>query len=203
MRTFENIFESFLFNSRFVTLFAVLGALFSSVIMFIKGSMKIVSNAVIFWGQITGAQDAQGPDTLVALFVSSVDTYLFATVLLIFSIGMYELFINKIGSASRHPGSSPHWLKVSSLDDLKSSLGKVILMILIVWFFEKSLVIEYHTSLDLLYLGIGILLVSWALYLTNVGYRSQAHHTDATISPPFPERDATVIPNTHQKNPLA
>ena len=174
-----NIFESFLFNSRFVTLFAVLGSLFSSVIMFVKGTMKIAGIAVIFWDQLTGAQDvAHGPDTLVALFVSSVDIYLFATVLLIFSMGLYELFISKINSADRHPESRPHWLQVSSLDDLKSSLGKVILMILIVWFFEKSLIIEYHTALDLLYLGVGILLVAGALYLTHAGHKSPTRHTE-------------------------
>ena len=174
----ENIFESFLFKARLVTLFAVLGSLFSSVVMFIKGSLKIASNAVIFWGQITGVPDAaQGPDTLVALFVSSVDTYLFATVLLIFSIGLYELFISQIDSAGQRRESCPHWLKVNSLDDLKSSLGKVIQMILIVWFFEKALIIEYHTALDLLYLGIGILLISGALYLTHAVHKNQAPPT--------------------------
>ena len=166
------VFESCLFHSRFITLFAVLGALFSSVIMFILGTMKIANTAAIFWGQITGVQDASyGQGALVALFVSSVDIYLFATVLLIFSTGLYELFISKIRPASQHSESRPHWLEVSSLDDLKSSLGKVILMILIVWFFEKSLIIEYHTALDLLYLGVGILLVSGALYMTRTGHK--------------------------------
>jgi uncharacterized membrane protein YqhA len=179
MRTLENFFESLLRNSRFITLLAVLGSLFASAIMFLKGTIKIVHNIGIFLGQITGATDAaRGPDTLVALFVSSVDIYLFATVLLIFSMGLYELFINKINPVNRHPESRTHWLQVSSLDDLKSSLGKVILMILIVWFFEQALMIEYRTALDLLYLGVGILLVSAALYLTHTGHTSQTRHTD-------------------------
>ncbi|MCL2123750.1 MAG: YqhA family protein [Desulfovibrionaceae bacterium] len=174
MRMAKNIFETFLCYSRFITLFAVLGALFSSVIMFIKGTMKIVSISVIFWGQITGTHDtAHSSDTLVALFVSSVDIYLFATVLLIFSTGLYELFISKVDSACLHQQSRPNWLKVGSLDDLKSSLGKVILMILIVWFFEQSLIIEYRTALDLLYLGVSILLVSAALFLTHGGHTSR------------------------------
>ena len=168
MSNLENIFESFLFKSRFVTLLAVLGSLFSSVVMFIMGTMKIVNNASMFWSQITGAQDmANYSVSLVALFVSSVDIYLFATVLLIFSNGLYELFIKSIAPALICPESRRPRLKVRSLDDLKSALGKVILMILIVWFFEKSLVVEYHTALDLLYLGVGILLVSGALYLTH------------------------------------
>ena len=177
MRIVENIFEYLLFNSRFLVLFAVLGAIFSSVIMFIRGTMKIANTAIIFWRQITGAQNAaHGSDTLVALFVSSVDIYLFATVLLIFSTGLYDLFISKAGTASRHKAARPQWMQVSSLDDLKSSLGKVILMILVVWFFEQSLIVEYHSALDLLYLGLGILLVAGALYLTQVRHGSQTHY---------------------------
>jgi len=176
MHKFENIFESFLFNSRFAALLAVLGSLFSSVVMFIMGTMKIANTVVMFWANITGAQDtAHNSGALVALFVSSVDIYLFATVLLIFSNGLYELFIKNTDPALRDTGPRRHWLKVNSLDDLKSSLGKVILMILIVWFFEKSLVIEYHTALDLLYLGLGILLVSGSLYLTHGRIKHPMH----------------------------
>jgi len=179
MCKFEKIVESFLFNSRFITLLAVFGALFSSVVMFIMGTMKIASTAAKFWSQVVEAQStADNSGALVALFVSSVDIYLFATVLLIFSNGLYELFIKRIDPADRHPESRRHWLKVSSLDDLKSSLGKVILMILIVWFFEKSLVVEYRTALDLLYLGVGILLVAGALFLTHGKEAGHLRHPD-------------------------
>ena len=174
MSKLENFFESFLFSSRLVTLLAVLGALFSSVVMFIMGTMKIVNSVAKFWDQITGARDTESSGAVVALFVSSVDIYLFATVLLIFSNGLYELFIKGVDPAARYPGTRQNWLKVSSLDDLKSSLGKVILMILIVWFFEKALVIEYHTALDLLCLGVGVLLVALALYLTHGVKKSNA-----------------------------
>jgi hypothetical protein len=40
-------------------------------------------------------------------------------------------------------------------------------MILIVSFFEHSLNIHYNTVSDLLFLGIGILLISAALFLTH------------------------------------
>ena len=170
MRIVENFFESCLFHARFITLFAVLGALFSSMVMFIMGTMKLARAVAIFWSQITGEQDVAHGSTLVAMFVSCVDIYLFATVLLIFSIGLYELFISKISPIDqRHTALRLHWLRVSSLDDLKSALGKVVLIVLIVWFLEKSLTIEYNTALDLLYLGVGILLVSGALYLTHAG----------------------------------
>ncbi|MDL2291165.1 YqhA family protein [Desulfovibrio sp. OttesenSCG-928-F20] len=177
MRKLEELFEFFLFNSRIVTLLAVLGSLVAAVVMFIKGTMKIGNAVVLFWGQVTGTHEgAHGSEELVALLVSSVDIYLFATVLLIFSMGLYELFISKIDPASRTPDSRPNWLKIDDLDTLKGLLGKVILMILIVSFFEKSLSIDYQSALDLLYLGVGILLVSGALFLTHAGYTNHSDH---------------------------
>jgi uncharacterized membrane protein YqhA len=132
------------------------------------GTMKIANSVILFWNQIAGIDMANHHSgAVVALFVSSVDIYLFATVLLIFSNGLYELFVKEPLPADSSQKSTRHWLKVNSLDDLKASLGKVILMILVVWFFEKSLIIEYSSAQDLLYLGVGILLVSAALYLTR------------------------------------
>jgi uncharacterized membrane protein YqhA len=176
MKILEEVFETILFNSRLVTILAVLGALASAVVMFIKGTMQIVHGVYVFYGQMTNFRPGEeGHDVLVPLFVSSVDNYLFATVLLIFSMGLYELFISKIDPASRTPESRPNWLKISSLDDLKGSLGKVILMILIVSFFEQSLSIEYSSALDLLFLGVGVLLVAGALFLTHATHKSGDH----------------------------
>jgi uncharacterized membrane protein YqhA len=58
-------------------------------------------------------------------------------------------------------------LIIKSLDDLKNKLAKVILMILVVIFFEVSLTISFTSSLDLVYFALGILLVALALYFTN------------------------------------
>ena len=84
-------------------------------------------------------------------------------------MGIYELFINKIDPVNKALDSRPSWLQINSIDELKSSLGKVILMILIVSFFEHSLQIDFSGIQDLLFLGIGILLISAALYLTHIG----------------------------------
>lgn len=124
-------------------------------IIFIKESMHFSADA------------AHEKELVVPLIISSVDKYLLATVMLIFSMGLYELFISKIDPASRTAESRPNWLKVTSLDDLKGALGKVILMILIVTFFERSLDIEFLNAVDLMFFGIGILLVAGALFLSH------------------------------------
>ena len=154
-------FEMFLFGMRFVTFFAVLGSMVASIILFITSSIQVCEGVSEFF-------DGGSTEHLVATFVTSVDGYLFATVLIIFSMGVYELFINKIDPVNKTLDSRPSWLQINSIDDLKSSLGKVILMILIVSFFENSLKIQYKSVNDLLFLGIGILLISAALFLTHI-----------------------------------
>ncbi|MDR2086270.1 MAG: YqhA family protein [Dysgonamonadaceae bacterium] len=153
-------FEAILYGTRFVTFLAVIGAMLASIVLFITSTHQVIKGLQSFI-------DGNSLEHLVAIFVSSVDGYLFATVLLIFSMGIYELFINKIDVVSKRKDSRPNWLIINSIDDLKSSLGKVILMILIVSFFEHSLNIKYENISDLLFLGIGILLIAAALFLTH------------------------------------
>ena len=104
---------------------------------------------------------------MLAKFVESVDLYLFAMVLIIFGMGIYELFINKIDPVERKTDSRPSWLRISSIDDLKSSLGKVILMVLIVSLFRHSLTLKYESVVELLELAVAIVLVAAALYVAH------------------------------------
>lgn len=54
--------------------------------------------------------------------VELIDGYLLAIVLLIFGLGLYELFISKI-DAAEEPENSSQVLLINSLDDLKGSAG--------------------------------------------------------------------------------
>jgi uncharacterized membrane protein YqhA len=160
-------FEVILFSTRLVTFLAIIGSMLASIALFVMSTMQVFKGLTFFVDTI-GTGDSNNLEHLVAFFVSSIDGYLFATVLLIFSMGIYELFINKIDIVSKQKDSRPNWLIINSIDDLKSSLGKVILMILIVSFFEHSLNIKYESINELLLLGIGILLIATALFLTHV-----------------------------------
>jgi len=95
-----------------------------------------------------------------------VDGYLLATVMLIFGLGMYELFISDIDEA-QHSKASSAILVVRSLDDLKQRLAKVIIMIMIVTIFELALKLKVDSALDLLYLAGAVALIGLALYLTH------------------------------------
>jgi uncharacterized membrane protein YqhA len=111
-------------------------------------------------------------DTTVTHVVEVVDGYLLGTVMLIFSLGMYELFISDIDEAKGSKASSKI-LVVENLDDLKQRLAKVIIMILIVTIFEMALKLTVGTTLDLLFLAGTVALIGLALYLTHASDGSE------------------------------
>jgi len=102
----------------------------------------------------------------VANIASVIDGYLFATIMLIFAMGLYELFISKIEIAEDNE-LAQRILLIRSIDDLKDRLAKVIFLVLIVKFFEYALHGSYTTPLALLQLAAGILLIAAALWLTS------------------------------------
>ena len=98
--------------------------------------------------------------------VEVIDGYLLAAILLIFALGLYELFISRIDDAVGDQASA-NVLVINSLDDLKTRLGKVILMVLVVKFFEFGISMNIVEPMGLLLFGGGIALVGVALWLTN------------------------------------
>ena len=106
---------------------------------------------------------------MVAHTVGAIDGFLLATILLIFALGLYELFISDIDDAE---GSEvgDKILAIHSLDELKSKLGNVIVMVLIVSFFKKVLHTNFETPLEMMYFALSITLLSVGLYfLSKVG----------------------------------
>ena len=160
-------FEKTLYFSRYLTLLAVIGSLISAVVLFVYGTINVYVAFRGFLEHPVGV-DHSALGQLLAVFVSSVDVYLFAMVLIIFGMGVYELFISKMDPVENKLDSRPSWLRITSIDDLKSSLGKVILMVLIVSVFEHSLSINYDQPIDLLYASVAVVLVAVALYVTHL-----------------------------------
>ena len=99
--------------------------------------------------------------------VATIDAYLLGAVLLIFAFGLYELFLSKLEPASQSDQSS-HVLIIRSLDDLKSRLAGVIVLILVVAFFERVLSMPVGQPLELLAVAGGIALVALALWLVHL-----------------------------------
>ncbi|TXT25731.1 MAG: hypothetical protein FD134_899 [Gallionellaceae bacterium] len=170
MRFLESLFEGFLWNSRFVIMAAVIGSLFAGFAIFYIATVDVVYlvQHTLHYADpaLTGDARKALHDSTVTHIVEVVDGYLLATVMLIFSLGLYELFISDIDQAHGSRASSKI-LVISNLDDLKSRLAKVIIMIMIVTLFEEALNMKMTSPIDLLYLGGSIALVALALYLTH------------------------------------
>lgn len=166
----EKLFETALWNSRFIVIIAVLVSLITAFSMFYMASIDayyLVSHLGEYASaDLVGEARKQFRAETVTHVVEVIDGYLLATVLLMFSLGLYELFISKIEQAES--SETPSVLAIHSLDDLKTRLGRVILMILIVNFFEHAISMEFHGALELLALSGGIALIGLTLYLTHV-----------------------------------
>ena len=141
MKLLEAIFEGTLWNSRFVIIAAVMGSLLAGFAIFYMATVDVVNLFLhaLHYADSSLTDEARKAlhDSTVTHIVEVVDGYLLATVMLIFSLGLYELFISDIDQAHGSRASSKI-LVISSLDDLKSRLAKVILMILIVTLFRGS-----------------------------------------------------------------
>src|SRR5258706_12418139 len=98
--------------------------------------------------------------------ISAILGYLLGAFMLIFGFGLDELLLADLEEA-RASEAGGRILRVKSLDDLKTRLAKVILIILIVETFKGALGIKAQPPLDLLYVGATIALIGLALYLTH------------------------------------
>lgn len=162
----EKLFESSLWSMRFLVMFAVIFSLISSFILFIVASTDVLSAAKLFLSHyLSGQGVSHFHEIILAKIIASVDLYLIAVVLLIFSFGIYELFISHIDIADNNESSSI--LEIGSLDELKNKITKVIIMVLIVSFFQGVLSIDFKTPLEMLYLAVSIFVLSIGLYFLH------------------------------------
>ncbi len=172
MKGVEQIFEKVLWNSRMIVLSAVVASLATAVAVFYMATVDavyMISHLLDYASPGLSVDERMGLRAeTVTHVVEIIDGYLLATVLLIFALGLYELFISKIDEAEASEQSSKVLL-INSLDDLKGRLAKVVLMILIVKFFEHALEMTFTSALDMLYFGGGIALIGLALYLSHAG----------------------------------
>jgi uncharacterized membrane protein YqhA len=121
--------EAFLFPLRLVILMPVAGLLLGSVYFAYLALLEALA-----------ARQSPLEEALPRL-VGAVDLGLLAAVFLIFGLGLFELFIQK--------------------------LGQVIVMILVVKFFEKALAFKPKEALDFLLFAGGVALLAGALWLTK------------------------------------
>lgn len=164
----ERFFERVLWDSRLLMVVAVV----ASVVLALGAFYLALVDLVYFFGLIldyggqSGAEREALRADLITAIVKVLDGFLICAILIIVALGLYELFVNKIDVA-RFSEAAPRLLQVKDLDDLKERVARLIVLILLIEFFQRALRISYDSALDLFYLGLGILFVSAAIYLTG------------------------------------
>ncbi len=147
----RKIFEKTLLFSNAFTLFPVVFGLLGAIVLFIIASYDVGRVFIDVYHYFFGDFHPENfHSNVVGEIVGAIDLYLMALVLYIFSFGIYELFISEI-------------------EELKDKLGKVIIMVLIVNFFQRVLHANFTTPLEMTYLAASILALCLGLYFLHKG----------------------------------
>ncbi|CAA6667101.1 unnamed protein product [Spirodela intermedia] len=157
------------YSCRFIALLGVSGSLVGSILCFFKGCVYI---ATAFLEYFTSRGKPM------SVIIEAIDVYLIGTVMLVFGMGIYELFISNLDMAKISSQRSnflglftlqerPRWLDIKSVNELKTKLGHVIVMVLLVGLFDKVQKVGIATPIDLLCLTASILLSSGGLFLLS------------------------------------
>lgn len=161
----EKRFERLLVASRWLVLVPVLALLVGAAYFAYLSVYEVIHG-------LTAADTSEG----LSLMLQAVDAGLLCAIFIIVSLGLYELFISHLEGADSKPLASV--LEVASLDDLKDKLGKAILLVLIIRFFDFVANLQLTESLDLLAYAGGVALLALALYLSREGSEKKADKPD-------------------------
>jgi uncharacterized membrane protein YqhA len=164
------MFEHGLWATRFITLLSVIFGILGAVVLFCIASADIYHVVILTYQYFFASFHPEDFHAdIVAEIIGAIDLYLIGVVLLIFSFGIYELFISEIDPANEDGRNKI--LHISTLDQLKDKIAKVIVMVLIVNFFQRVLHTSYNGALEMLYFALSIMGLSLGLYfLGKVGH---------------------------------
>jgi uncharacterized membrane protein YqhA len=145
------VVHKILSKSRYIILIAVLSAFVAAVTLLIVAGVETVQLVV---KSLTQSVDGKSVKLLAISFIEVIDILLLGTVFYITALGLYELFIDE-----QLP--TPSWLHITNLDDLKSKLIGVVVVILAVIFLGQ--VVNWDGGREILFLGAAIALVIAAI----------------------------------------
>ena len=168
----ERIFEGGLWASRFIVILAVIFGIVGAIALFVVASVDVYDTVkMVVSTYINHLHPEHFHEDVVGGIIGAVDLYLIGVVMILFSFGLYELFISDI-DAAKGDEKENKILAIHSLDQLKDKISKVIVMVLVVGFFQKVGHTEYNGALDMLYFALSITAVAVGLYfLGKVGHK--------------------------------
>lgn len=162
-------FEPKFFALRYFTLIPVIFSFLGSLMMFSVGAYETL-------GALEAIRVFDNTQVQLEL-IKAVDAFLLGLVLLIFSYGIYDLFVSRLDVAETLD-IRPDWIKFKNIGELKTILAEVILIILTISFFEL-IVANIHQFTDFwtfLVIPIGAFLIALGLGLfIKLTHTSESH----------------------------
>ena len=132
---------------RYLALVAVFFSALAAVGAFVWGAIKTVKLLVAL------IRTGGSYETANVGFLEMMDAFLIAAALLIFALGMYELFIGKL--------ELPGWLHIRNLHDLKAKIGGIAILVAVIAFLERLML--WQDAQDNLYFALAIGIISAVL----------------------------------------
>lgn len=153
--------------SRMLILLSVLGSFIASATLMVYGALRSVGIVVELLSHYSESllTDEQYGKDLIAETIALIDMFLLGTVLFIVAAGLYQLFVDSRTAL-------PDWLRIRSLDDLKSLLTGVIIVALLVTFLGSA--VSWKDGTDILYFGVAVAAVVLA---ANISMRNFGGHS--------------------------
>ncbi len=150
----EGGFEGFLALARLLVLVPV-------IVLVLAAAGIFAYATVVFFASMPGLFEHPVPvGHKLSVFVVEIDLFLIGATLIIAAFGFYELFISKIGEGAGRR-SLPAWLEMRDLGDLKARVASMLVLVAAVTFVD--LVLQENPDVDILYLGVAVALVIFAL----------------------------------------
>lgn len=171
MKNIQIVFEQILWNSRFLVLFAVVASLLGSLMLFVVGTLDIFNIASMVFEYYRGRGDQDIHDFIVTDIIIAIDIYLIAVVLLVFSAGIYRLFISPIDESEANGVAHP--FNIQTFDELKDKIVRVVILAVIIEFFRAVVDIQFSTPLDTIYLALSVLALAASVYLMNMSHSKE------------------------------
>ncbi len=150
----KRIIEKIIWNLRLFLIIPIFSFLFISIFL-IFISLKKVYNIIILWFEWFNLE-------LLWNIVSLMDLILLALILIIFAWWIYELFIDEIWEKKHNKNKAKH-LIIADIDELKESLWKVIVIMLIVNLFKILISFKISSWQDLIAISVSILFLALSI----------------------------------------
>lgn len=149
-----------LLSFRYILYIPVLGSLAAALAAMVFGAYEVILTLV---AMIQGMFLAEKTMKLLLInLIEGVDVFLLGTAFYLIALGLYELFIDP-------DLATPKWLHIKTLDDLKTQLLNVVVVVLAVQFLAQ--VLSWDGSRNLLSYGAAVaaVILALALFLGHKG----------------------------------